>query len=89
MVKQTERNNKFLAGVKRLVNHKDYINTLRIFNTEGSDAALTYLKPLFKNPDAVNYKLFEFFSNFNGLNYHSFMLGEGLRKNKVDTSIDI
>ena len=53
MTKQTAKNNKFLAGVKRLMNHKIYASTSRKLNEEGQDAALSYLKTFFNDPDEI------------------------------------
>jgi len=66
MTKQTARNNKFLAGVKRMMNHKIYPIVARKLNAEGQDAALAYLKTWFNNPDAVTVEFFVKFEGFGG-----------------------
>jgi hypothetical protein len=48
--KQTAGNNRFLAGVKRLMNAKIYRETARLLNAEGTDAALAFLNRYFRNP---------------------------------------
>lgn len=57
-VKQTSRNNEFLAGVKKMMNAKIYSRTLAILNANpfpagmggGEKAALTYLQQYFNKP---------------------------------------
>lgn len=60
--KQTSANNKFLAAVKKMMNHKIYKRTMQLLNTPGSELsggmpqALVYLQQFFTVP--INEKFF-------------------------------
>jgi hypothetical protein len=47
--KQTAANNKFLAAVKKLMNHKIYAETARLMNVDGQDTAVVYLQQFSTN----------------------------------------
>ena len=64
--KQTAGNNKFLAGVKKHMNHKIYAQAAKILNADGQPAALLYLQQFFSKPLPA-----EYFTEFQGIGKRS------------------